>query len=330
MFNKLVYFDHNIFDSMLKGDPFEVEKFLKKYNLIPVYSNENLSEIERSKGCEDKFLDLLARIEARHLSPILDERYKQTGKANIQEGEPHKVYSHYLEACLKTPPFGCGLSGMLQKMYGGMEDSSFREIFSKGAEELTGLLEGATESLNGEDFDEETVSQIKAMTQQMPDILNYCYSDLAESLDSQGPVPHVKEFEVQTGLGPKVLKNIKGPNVLEKIWDLYDSKFKTEGLTLDKFFGIDRADWQSGDNGELQIAEKVNSIYHQLNFVGYFRDTNMKKERRFTASFSDMTHAGLATFCRFFLCGDGDLVMKASAAFEYLKLNTSILHLKQS
>ncbi len=48
----------------------------------------------------------------------------------------------------------------------------------------------------------------------------------------------------------------------------------------------------------------------------------------FIASFSDMTHAGMATFCRLFFCRDEDLVMKASAAYEYLRLPTQIVHIK--
>jgi hypothetical protein len=330
IFNRLIYFDHNVFDLMIKGDPFGIKNFLKKGELIPVYSKENLAEIKRSTGYEDKFLDLLTEIEARHLSPILDEYSKQTGKANIFEGEPHNFYKEYLENNIQMPTFGYGLSGMLEKMYGGLEGSSFEEIFSKGSGELSLLLKEATESLSEEDLDENTITQIKTLSEQMPGILKHCYSDVAQHLDTCESESHVKELESQTNLCPKVLNNIKGPRVLEQIWDLLDSNFKIEGITLEKFFGIDQSDWQQNDIDELKNIDKVNAIYHQLNFLGYFRDSKMKKKRRFTASISDMTHAGLATFCKFFLCRDGDLVMKASAAFEYLKLNTEILYLKQS
>jgi hypothetical protein len=169
---------------MTKGDPFGIKNFLKKGELVPVYSNENLAEIKRSTGYENMFLDLLSEIDARHLSPILNERYRQTGRANIFESEPHKVYKDFLEHNIKIPTFGYGLTGMLEKMYGGQEDLSFEEIFSKGNEELTLLLKEATETLNGEDFDEDTISQIQTMTEQVPEILKHCYSDIAQHLDT--------------------------------------------------------------------------------------------------------------------------------------------------
>ena len=48
----------------------------------------------------------------------------------------------------------------------------------------------------------------------------------------------------------------------------------------------------------------------------------MHKGRRFRASLSDMTHAGIASFCHLLICRDEDLVMKAAAAYEYLGVGT--------
>jgi hypothetical protein len=54
----------------------------------------------------------------------------------------------------------------------------------------------------------------------------------------------------------------------------------------------------------------------------------MKVERGFNASFSDMTHAGIASFCHAYKCLDKRQAMKAAAAYEYLKVGTQIHFLK--
>ena len=96
---------------------------------------------------------------------------------------------------------------------------------------------------------------------------------------------------------------------------------------LETFFGIKPSPLRDAGR-ERTILEKVNAIYHQLNFVGYHRDSKMSQRRRFTASFSDMTHAALGSFCRVLMCGDEGLVMKAAAAYEYLDVPTRILHFR--
>lgn len=45
----LAYLDHNILDLMSKGDPDDVAGFLIRASLTPVFSDENLAEIRRSK-----------------------------------------------------------------------------------------------------------------------------------------------------------------------------------------------------------------------------------------------------------------------------------------
>ncbi|WP_232787553.1 hypothetical protein [Paraglaciecola sp. MB-3u-78] len=75
----LAYLDHNILDLMTKGDPHEVKELLRNHNLTAVYSNESLKEIERSKGYENKFLELLEEIEAKYIESRLDHKFKQTG-----------------------------------------------------------------------------------------------------------------------------------------------------------------------------------------------------------------------------------------------------------
>lgn len=72
--------------------------------------------------------------------------------------------------------------------------------------------------------------------------------------------------------------------------------------------------------------QQVNAIYHQLNFLGCWRDENMNK--RFDAHFNDLAHVGMASLCHLFITGDERQAMKAGATYEYLGISTIIGYLK--
>ena len=96
------------------------------------------------------------------------------------------------------------------------------------------------------------------------------------------------------------------------------------------FVGVKPPPNERNNDREKTLAEKINSIYHQLNFLGYYRDTSMKTSRGFVRSSSDMTHAGVASFCHLLLCRDEGLVTKAAAAYEYLGVRTQIVHFQSN
>lgn len=324
----LAYLDHNVLDAMVKGDPNGIGEFLKKAKLVPVFSNETLREIRRSTGYEETFLELLGKIQARYLVPILDAQFRQTGNAEVRVVSPHEAYSSYLENVTPLPDLGFGFTGMLQKMYGGRQDQSFEEIFSGGAEELGELLSKLCGQLKNVQEDDEQIG-LAPMNggESFSNVMKEQYRNIVTQLDAQTGV-HVRQFEGATGLGPKVLKNIQGPDIVRKVWELVEATFTGAEADMEVFFGIKPFPFEDSVSREKTILEKVNGIYHQLNFLGYYRDSKMSKLQRFNASFSDMTHAGLATFCHVLICQDKDLVMKAAAAYEYLGLDTKILYFK--
>jgi len=328
IFNRLVYLDHNILDQMTKGDPRGMKKIFESGELIAVYSNENLNEIKRSEGYESSFLEVLTNIKARYIVPNMDHKFRYIGTAQVHERDPIEAYNSYLNEVDEMPEYGYGMSGMLQKMYGGLVDQSFSEILAKGSNEIGEMLQIPDEDIDGLDIDDSEKIIVKNYLKMLPGILNQRFSDLGSMLDKNAVENSVKELERTTGIGPKVLKNISSPNKLNKIWDRAKEGLNGANITLEKFFGIDQSEWSSDPGRELSAVEKVNAIYQQLNYIGYYRDSKMKNSRRFRSSFSDMTHAGMATFCRFFICGDEDLAMKAAAAYEYLGLHTKIVYVK--
>lgn len=328
LFNRLVYLDHNILDQMTKGDPNSIAKIFESGELIAVYSDENLNEIKRSRGYEKLFLDVLINIKARYIVPNLDDKHRHIGSAQVYERDPVEVYNSYVNNVEEMPEYGYGLGGMLQKMYGGLEDQSFSEILEKSLKEIGEMPQITDVDIDELDIEDSEKELIKEQLKMLPEILNQTFSDLGSMLDENSAENSVKELENTTGIGPKVLKNISGPNALNKIWDHVKEALNGADLTFDKLFGLDQSEWSNEPDRELSIIEKVNAIYHQLNYIGYYRDSKMKKSRRFRASFSDMTHAGIATLCKLFICGDEDLVMKAAAAYEYLGLHTKIVYVK--
>ncbi|WP_296592938.1 hypothetical protein [Methylophaga sp.] len=324
----LAYLDHNVLDLMTKGDPHKVQELLKKHNLTPVYSEETLKEIQRSIGYESRFLELLDEIEAKYIEPILDQSFKQTGQANIHSVLPKDIYMRFFENQLESSSGDFGMPEMLIKFYGGQPNRSFEETFQQGAVDLQKYLNEAVEGIEGILLDETIdIQSIKKLIEDLPEMMTSQSSKMAEEPDEREECP-VSEFEAKTGIGPIVLKNVKQPNVVEKIWQMLSDIGGFSEIEMEIFFGIKPHSFEEDSAREGTIQEKVNAIYHQLNFLGHYRDSKMKKDKRFRASCSDITHAGVASFCHLLLCRDEDLVMKAAAAYEYLGVKTRILHYK--
>lgn len=317
----LGYLDHNILDSIRKGDPHEIEHLLKEHNITPIYSLENLKEIKRSVGSEDIFLSTLQELGAKYIEPII-EKNLPTGSANINNIDVFDVWKWFIENEEPMPEYGYGLTSMLEKFYGGRTDESFSDIFSKGSDELKTLLNEALKDLDSEeDFTEE----MRAAIESLPELLKEQYQQISQDLDSHEQSP-VKAFEKATGLGALVLKNIKPPNVVVQVFDYVKNSMEEVELDINMFFGVTPQLHEANNDREKTLSEKVNGIYHQLNFLGYYRDTGMKNTRGFVRSSSDMTHAGIASFCHLLLCRDEGLVVKAAAAYEYLGIKTKIVH----
>lgn len=320
------YLDHNVLDRMTKGDPDHVSNLLPRMHLTALFSDENLAEIRRSKGYEATFLDVLEQIGARYLVPILDERFRHTGGAEIRQVTPLDAYSAYVENVDSLPDFGFGLSGMLQKFYGGRQDQSFGEILACGADELRQLLKGVEDRLGDvTGLDDATRAAVAQAVSCLPNLIEEQSNSIPKQLVGK-PGSAVRQLEVATGLGPNVFKNIQPPGVVRKVWELVEASFHGVEVDLETFFGIRPQPFEADADRERTILEKVNAIYHQLNFLGYYRDSEISKPRRFVASFSDLTHAGLASFCHVLISRDEDLVKKAAAAYEYLEVGTRILH----
>lgn len=217
----LAYLDHNVLDLMTKGDPHQVKKLLKKNNFTPVYSDETLKEIHGSVGYESGFLELLDEIEAKYIEPILDQNFKQTGRANIHSVQPNDIYERFLANKQECDSGDFGISKVLMKFYGGQSDQSFEEIFQQGAIELQKHMKDELEGIGVISLDETiNIQNFKELIEDFPELMISQSSRIAEELDEKEQ-SLVLEFEAKTGIGPIVLKNIRPPNVVKKYGRCY-------------------------------------------------------------------------------------------------------------
>lgn len=324
MTTRLAYLDHNILDSILKGDRKDIRGFLRTQGFIPVFSNENLAEIHRSRGYEQQFLQLLKELGAKHLSPEFDRDFRHTGRAFVKEVDPYEAYAQYVDDLNEVGSFDRSLRALLEKLYGGRTSESFREIVAGVKGDLTRIKEFLTKALaTTPNPDEHTRAKALDVIERIEHFDTGEYIAVARRLD-EAPAAAVVQFADRYSLGPKVLNNIKPPDVVKQIWALLQPGIGDE-IDLDTFLGLKPFPVGATEHRHLTVLEKVNAVYHQLNFVGYWRDTRMHRPAKFTSSFSDMTHAGLASFCHVLIAGDRKMLMKAAAAYEYLNVSTEIV-----
>lgn len=201
----LVYMDHNFLESVLEGDPDQVNKFLKGNGCLPVYSDENLKEISKSTGFEDRFLDLLEELEAFYLEKVLDASFVPTGQARISKTEPHRAYQQLMETLETAPKIDGELTQLLMKVYGGKADASYREMMSKGSAEVGELVRSAVDTLESDaTANPQMLAVLRQIAKQIPDILSEATSPFADQMDAHCPDSATKMFQEEAGIDPQI------------------------------------------------------------------------------------------------------------------------------
>lgn len=333
-----VYLDHNILDSMRKGDPDNIKELLKSNNFVPIYSNETLTEIHRSEGYQNKFLELLDEIQAIHIELNFDENFKQTGTAKLNKDTPMSLYKRFLENLAEFPEGLLGLSDFFMKIHGGQSGKSFEDIHQESFLNLEDYLNQSLDRIDEllqDALDESEISiedlnvirkiirqQFEQNISELPEVKNNSLK-MAQELDER-KIPPISEFQSMAGVGAIVLNNVNPPNVVNKIWNKMQNVEGIDKLDREIFFGLKPYSFEEEDKHRT-IPNMVYAIYNQLNNVGYYPDSKISQEKRFRASFSDANHVSIAVFCHYFLSKDENLVMKAQAAYEYLRVGTKII-----
>ncbi|MBQ0794209.1 MAG: hypothetical protein KBT81_16785, partial [Oleispira antarctica] len=116
------------------------------------------------------------------------------------------------------------------------------------------------------------------------------------------------------------------PNVLVKIWNELKKTppYFDNVIDIDDFFQLKKNPIYPEQ--PYYKHQKVTAIYNMLNTLGYYPDSNVHKERRFTAAMSDNGHASIASFSNILLSNDESFIKKVRVAYEYLEISTIAQH----
>ena len=314
---RTAYFDHNVLDRMLKGAEASVVRFIEEHELTPVWSDENIREIAKSTGREAQFCDLLKRIGALRVYEEQDQ-FELTGGFRAESVDPTLRLDDLTD---DGSDLVDQMSGFVEKAHGGRSDETFVDVLTAPLRTLQGEVNGIEPGSESERM-EELQETMKAI----PDLiakLTRMGAELDEQENHGGVL--TEQLAEHTGFGTVQLNNIEAPDVLRKIWNVIGPSLGAPSTSLEQFFGIEPLPIDNPPPVPQFPPGKVSAIYHQLNFVGYRRDSKMHRRRRFLASNSDMTHAGMACYSAAFLCNDEAMRLKAQAAYEFLGLPVTMV-----
>lgn len=330
----LAYLDQNVWDFLVKGRLDSIDHMLRdrgQYQVI--YSHVTLEEISRIKAPEKRkpFLDYLERLDAYYLE--------------VESGETGYLRNHrptYLYNELFPEPSGDEMDNvteaaihsmeqLLFKMTGGRQGVDLDSVLGEGKDSFEALLVMLRQSAKEMGIDEALYDEYLAEMQGR-------YSSAADGISKhfEEAVPDTTEFDGIkvfrdfTSLGPLQLNNIEPPGVIEQIWERLKGSgvFESDQVTIDMIFGDGLADFTG--QGKMSTIQRINSIYHMLNWIGYFSDPKMNSERNFRAALSDQGHAGYAAYAGIVLSRDERFVKKATATYEYLNIQTEVVHVPSS
>jgi hypothetical protein len=321
--NSFVYFDHNILNLMINGQESKIRQLYEAENLQPLYSDENVDEIDRSTKRRNSFYDLLDRIGAMHVSFPMDDSFNHTGTFSVDVKS-----ARFRSDELKRARAGYGSELMvlnfLTKMYGGVEDRSFTDIMTTTFKEVEMSIRN---QLREHDFSklglecmkvklETQLAEIKKIQEEIP-------AELRELDELVKVGAAMEQLATATGYTNIQLNNISPPDVIAQVWKLVGDKYGGPELSLVDYLQ-NFASAERGPDTQPPIIKLVNGAYNWLNMVGYYRDDGLKKVQRLRASFGDMTHAGYGVVCAKFFCNDLKMRKKIQAVYDYLGIKCEI------
>lgn len=321
-----VYLDQNMLDLFVKhgiGD-FGLQ-LLKSFQVV--YSDETLKEIRRSVGYENDFLRVLKDLNSFHLKIVVERPgFIITDKATITERDVFEAFEEY---CSNDDEYGNiekAMNQWLFKFSGGGAGKSISEIHEEQLDALSQLMNGMLENAGA--LSSETREQLKeyslSMAEQFKSNLKELEHTMAKDIPDTRNWNGIKSYRDALKVGPKELNNIEQPNVIEKIWEIYEDLLPSNEhiKDLEDFFHIKSNPIYPGE--PYYLHQKITGMYNMLNTLGYFPDSKTHKERRFVAAMSDNSHASMASFCALLLSRDESFVKKVRAVYEYLKVSTEV------
>lgn len=312
----LAYLDHSVLDWIVKGKIDSAFLRRAKVKVTAVYSVETLREIRRSKGSEQQFLDALKSLQASFLQPdMLGNRVGTT--ATISNLDPYEQYQHHVDADIEMHGAEEALLQVMQSLFGSEKVPAIQDSMEKLGKSAEALIQQVREFLKGPNL---------GITEAQSLLLHGTTDELLAKLNGNamssvwnGSSHTVEQLHNTLAGGPKTLKNIKGPNVVQQIWKRLPNEI-THQMSAEQFFGVVAGPFQQQE--PISEAEKANAVYHMLNFIGFHRDKKLWKQEKMVSLFSDLSHTGYASFCDILISRDKAQLAKAAAAYEFVGCKT--------
>jgi hypothetical protein len=303
MTEKYIYIDQNVIGDASDGN-FTLPV---SSDFDWVYSIEHFNEIKR--GGDKRFLTVLSELKARKLELVLDDNFRITGDAKINQFEdPHHLYEKYIQTVDEVPVDENLFIQPLARMLGADNYDTLTSLPDNLERELTVLL--GTAGL----LDTESSARIK-------DTVDASRTLVSEYLKDRVPLELARKgLGTHNGRAGNIAER---ENPLEDLWGLIRDRVGT--LTADQFFGFDPIEKQGYENVPLYLG--IVGCYTVLNFVGLRPDEGLSKVKRIPAVMSDGAHVANAAYCHALISGDRRLCSKARAIYKYKSIGTTVLHL---
>ena len=310
---------------MVLGGESKIAEDIKRENLLPVYSDENLDEISISVNRKEQFLDLYANLGAWHLHLPVDSSFTTIEQFVVSEKSPHDRLIELREAREGYENIGNSNLDFLSSFYGGGDGKLPSEIALESLHEAENIY---IEQLKDPDLDLPAFYHFKKQAQEGLEKIKNLKGDIVESyreLDERAKIGSLTEqAQEEIGIGPVQLNNITSPGAINKIWALVGPHYGPDDLSIEDYLKRIESFNPNGSRALPEIVNRANGIYNLLNLFGYHRDEGLSKARRMRASFSDMNHVGYALICKRFYCNDKRMKLKAQAIYEHLNVNVEI------
>lgn len=342
----LAYLDQNILDlfSEYKEKPIlsrdsDFFRYLKE-EVQAVYSPITLEEIYRSviKGKSSKycveFLDILRELNAHYIALTTNEHGTLTNTIFRSWDDPLVHFNNYIENNFLNKMINPSTKNLFA-LYGGVKDfKTFEYEQIEAFDNLLLFLEKSLSDLKNSTYkDDYLLSEIEKFKVKIPNLMNqrdkyksYIQRSVRHLEESNKEKSPHKSLRESLNINHDNLQKIKLPNALNQIWKLLqENNPELENNELDDFFQLKNL---IGSGQEYYIFQKVNQIYTILNLIGYYQDEGLHKEKRFIASFSDMSHASYGCFCEYLITRDEAFAQKTNVAYEYLNIATQVFWLK--
>lgn len=301
MSKPLIYIDQNIIGLQLQ----DVISLAKRDDVIWVYSKEHFAEIRRSDE-PAKYLGVLDAIDAKLLDLVLDENWRITGEAKLNEsGTPLQHYDAYIEAN-RDVDFDDALFDPFQVwVNGGGDEGPLKELSERFAHQILSLTSelpfDTTEMI-------EEVKSIKPKFDSMIDEMILNGNDIEKTRAAFG--------DEKGAIG-----SISGEKEIEKIWEIISPTMQRSDVSCDQFFGFDPIEKQGYEFWPMYLG--VIGCNAVLDILGFQAEKKCRKLNKIHNVRSDAGHIAMGAYCSAILSEDKRLIKRAKAIYGYKNIGTS-------